>query len=129
MAVATRAPGWLRIVGGLAVVWNLFGVVSYLTHVGLIPGPEPVPSTMPPLVTAAYATGVFAAVAGSLGLLLGRRWAVPLLWLSLAGLIIDWGWIFANASDASVPLGASVLAVSALLALLATYAARRGWLR
>lgn len=121
-------PIWLRIVGGVAVAWNAIGVFSYLNHVGIVSTPEPTPEGMPPLVTAAFAVGVFAAVAGSAGLALGRRWAVPLLWVSLAGLVIDWGWVFANAPQGWIGLGLTVLAISAVLAFLGTQAARRGWL-
>jgi hypothetical protein len=127
--VARSAPVWLRVIGGIAILWNGIGVLSYLHHVGLVPGPQPVPEGMPPLVTAAYAIGVFGAIGGSLGLLLARRWAIPLLWLSLIGLLIDWGWIFANAPGGSVALGVTVLAVALALALVASLAARRGWLR
>jgi hypothetical protein len=123
------APAWLRIIGGLAAAWTAIGVYSYLHHVGLAPGDMPRAVGMPPLVTAAYAIGVFGGVAGSLGLALARRWAVPLLWLSLAGLVIDWGWVFTVDKGGSVMLGATVLAVATGLAVLASIAARRNWLR
>lgn len=123
-------PLWLRLVGALGIAWNLLGVWSYLVHVGLAPSPPDMPqSAMPPLVTAAYAIGVFGAVIGCLGLLLGRRWAAPVLVVALIGLVIDWGWVFAYSDQASVPLGATVLVVAAALAAISTNAARRGWLR
>lgn len=122
-------PLWLRLVGALGVAWNLLGVWSYLVHVGLAPSPPDVPRIdMPALITAAYAIGVFGAVIGCLGLLLARRWAAPVLIASLFGLIMDWSWAFTNSSEASVPLGATVLLLSATLAALAGHAARKGWL-
>jgi hypothetical protein len=122
------APPWLRVVGALAVAWNAVGVFSYLHHVGLVTGPQPVASGMPPGVTAAYAVGVFGAVAGSVALLLTSRWARPLLVISLAGLIVDWSWILTSSNGGSVPLGLTVLAVAASLVALTVLASRRRWL-
>lgn len=122
-------PRWLRVVGAIAIAWNAIGVLSYLHHVGLVTGPQPVPVGMPSWVTAAYAIGVFGAVAGSLGLLLARRWALPTLVISLAGLAIDWGWILTSDDGGSVPLGVTVLAVAMALVALVMLASRRQWLR
>lgn len=122
------APRWLRVVGALALAWNAIGVLSYLHHVGLVTGSQPTPAGMPPWVTAAYAIGVFGAAAGSLGLMLAARWALPTLVISLAGLIVDWTWILRNDDGGSAPLGITVLAVAAGLLALAIFASRRRWL-
>jgi hypothetical protein len=130
MSIAAQTPLWLRIVGVLALAWNALGVWSYLGHVGLVPsmapGPEP---AMPAAVTAAYAIGVFAAIAGAIGLVAARRWAQPLFVASLLGLMIDWGWVFANAPGAAKGIGVAVLAGAVLLVLLSRFAAQKGWLR
>jgi hypothetical protein len=127
--MSDTTPRWLRVVGAIAVAWNAIGVLSYLHHVGLVTGPQPVPVGMPPWVTAAYAIGVFGAVTGSLGLLLARRWALPTLVISLAGLVIDWAWILTYDDGGSVPLGLTVLAVAMGLVAIASLASRRQWLR
>lgn len=123
------APVWLRAVGVVGIAWNAIGVVSYLGHVGLMQPMGPPPDTqMPAIVTATYALGVFGAVLGCLGLILLKRWANPVMWISFIGLVIDWGWAFSATSRASVSLGVTVLTVALALALLARFAARRGWL-
>ena len=36
--IGSRPPGWLRVVAGLALLWNLFGVYQYLMTVGVVAG-------------------------------------------------------------------------------------------
>ncbi len=129
---AERVPMWFWIVSALALLWNLIGVYSYLAEVGVfgeaarVPGPW---QTMPAWVTAAYATGVFGAVIGVVGLLLRQRWARLVLLISLVALIVDWGWVFFASGAGIQPLGVAVLVISALLVWFAGHAAKRGWLR
>ncbi len=85
-------------------------------------------------VTGLFAIGVFAGALGALGLVLRRRWARPLLLLSLVAVILQFGgWLLMT--DAIAVIGPSVfvmpaiiVAVAILLAWLATIASRRGWL-
>ncbi len=126
---ATKAPGWLRIVGVVALLWNLIGVCFYLGQVGVLGPPfvqEGAPTSMPVWVTAGYAIGVFGGAIGSLGIALLKAWARPVLWLSLVGLIVDWGWVFASFGSATLPLGLTVLVIAALLVWLAQKAVARG---
>ena len=112
----------VRIVGVLGILWNAGGVWAYLSHVGAVggaPGPE-----MPVLVTAAFATACFAGLAGSVGLALLKRWAVPLLWLSFVGAVVNWGWVFLYGREGEVPLGLSVIGIALALALIASRAPR-----
>jgi hypothetical protein len=142
MATAAPAapPAWFRIVALIAVAWNAFGVVMYLSSVGLFGDPlaglteaeRAIASSIPAWITAAFAVGTFAGLAGSLGLLLGRRWAWPLLLVSLVALLILEGWIvFVSGAvelhGIAVPVAVTVGAL--LLAWLAHHARRRGWLR
>ena len=142
MASTTRAapPAWFRIVASIAILWNAFGVFMYLSSVGLFGDPlaglsdaeRAIASSIPSWIVAAFAIGTFAGLAGSVGLLLGRRWAWPMLLLSLAALLILEGWIVflsgaAELHGIAVPV--AVTAGALLLAWLAYHARRRGWLR
>ncbi|CAN5377937.1 hypothetical protein BH10PSE13_BH10PSE13_13400 [soil metagenome] len=51
-------------------------------------------AAMPGWAWAAYAVAIFAGFAGSVALILRSRWAVPLYWLSLAGIVIQFGRTF-----------------------------------
>lgn len=114
---------WVRIVGAVAALWNAVGVYSYLAHVGVVGGPATA-AAMSPVITAAFAIGVFAGVLGGLALLLRSPWARSLLWLSWAGTVIDWVWVFGWSDAASVPLGVTVLVLATLFALVAEWHAR-----
>ena len=142
MATIARsaAPAWLRGVGWLAVVWNAFGVFMYLSAVGLFGDPlaglgeadRAAAEAIPAWIMGAFAIGTFFGLIGSVGLALLRRWAWPVLLVSMLGLLVLEGWILfasgqAEAHGYAIPVTVSVLAV--LLAWLAHHARSRGWLR
>jgi hypothetical protein len=138
--MGSKAPGWLRIVGLLALLWNLIGVYFYLVHVDAIAGPaasasdEALTNLMPAWATACFAIGVFGGTIGSLGLLLLKRWARPFLLLSLLALLLEQGWYLlasgvpAAFGPSAVALPVTILVVAALLAWLADKGVKRGWL-
>jgi hypothetical protein len=132
-------PAWFRVVALLAVVWNAIGVFMYLSSVGLFGDPmtglseaeRAAASSIPAWITGAFAIGTFAGLIGSLGLLLRKSWAQPVLVVSLIGLLVLEGWIvfFSGALEAfglTFPILVSAGAV--LLAWLASHARGRGWL-
>ncbi len=134
------SPAWFRILAWLAVLWNLFGVAMYLSSVGVLgdqtagmsDAERAAAESIPPLVTGAFAIGTFAGLLGSIGLVMRRRWAVPVLLVSMIALLILEGWIvfLSNAVDVfglAVPITVSLIAI--LLAWAAFQARRRGWLR
>jgi len=137
-----RPPTWFWIVALLGLVWELFGVVMYLMHVGVLPNnaemseaERSLMESSPVWVTGLFAIGVFAGALGTLGLVLRKRWAKPLLVLSLIAVILQFGgWLLAT--DAITIIGpsvfimpATIVAVAILLAWLATVGVRRGGLR
>jgi hypothetical protein len=137
----TAPPGWFRIAALLAVLWNAFGVFQYLSSVGLFgdplasldPAQRAAAESIPAAVIAAFAVGTLAGLAGSLGLLLGQRWAFPVLVVSLLALVALEGWIVfgSGALEAfgGIALPVLITVVALLLAWLASHARSRGWLR
>jgi hypothetical protein len=129
------APGWLRIVAVLGLLWNLFGVYQYLTVVGVVAGADAdAVAAMPSWVTAAFAVAVFGGALGCLGLLMLKRWAKSLLLLSVLGVVAMDVWMFVLSGLAGTIPGAelavtvTVLLVAILLVWLAYNADRKGWL-
>ena len=113
---------FVRAAGAAGALFNAAGVQSYLAYVGLLGPSVPLPdgeSPLPLVVHTAFAIAVFGGVIGSVGLLLLKSWARPVLWLGFVGAVVDWGWVLANSRTASVPLGVTVILVSLLLAVLA----------
>ncbi len=139
-SASTATPLWFRIAAFVALVWNAFGLVMFLSAVGAFGDPmaglsEPeraIAAKIPGWLMAAFGTGTFTALAGSLGLLLGRRWAWPLLLISLVALLVLEGYIlfFSGAAAVSgVAIPITVVVGALLLAWLARLAGQRGWLR
>ncbi len=141
MATASPAlrPGWFRIAALIAIIWNAFGVVMYLSSVGILGDPmaglneadRAAAASIPPWVMGAFAIGTFAGLIGSLGLLLRKAWSQPVLIVSLTALLVLEGWIvFLSGALESFGLAVPVMvsAGAILLAWLATHARGRGWL-
>lgn len=139
----TKRPMWFRVVSVLAVLWNLFGLWSFYIHVTATPEvvatwPEVqqrIAEVTPGWIFVPFAIATLGGTLGSLGLLLGRRWATPVLLLSLLAIIVQFGayylltptWALTGMSGAALPL--CIAMVGLLLWLLAGKAAARGWLR
>ena len=135
----TPAPAWFRIAALLALIWNAFGVAMYLSSVGIFGDPNAglsaaeraAAASIPPAVTAAFAIGTFAGLIGSFGLVFRKQWARLVLIVSLVALLVLEGWIlFLSGALAlfglAVPIAVTLGAL--LIAWLANYASKRGWL-
>lgn len=133
--IGTRAPAWLRLVAGLGLLWNLYGVYNYLMTVGVVGGAnEAAAGAMPAWVTGAFAIAVFGGVLGCVGLLLLMRWAKLLLLISLLAVLAMDIWMFALSGLAGTMGGPemgvtiAVIVVAVLLVWLAYSADKKGWL-
>jgi hypothetical protein len=139
--IGAPPPGWFRLVAMLAVLWNLVGVWTYLSKVGMAPqmmemSPDEVAlaASMPTWATAAFAVAVFGGLLGSLGLLLGKAWARLLLVLSLLGMLGQFGWwlLMSGAMERMGPSSAGMPAVVVLIGILLLWLAntgvKKGWL-
>ena len=139
----TKRPTWFVVVAVLAVLWNLFGLWSFYYHFTATPEvvatwPEVqqrIAEVTPSWIFVPFAIATIGGTLGSLGLLLGRRWATPVLLLLLLAIIVQFGayylltptWALTGMTGAALPLCIAV--VGLLLWLLAGKAAARGWLR
>lgn len=139
---AAQRPSSFRVVAIVALLWNLFGLFSFYTNVTATPAviaswPEAqqqVAAATPRWVFVAFAIATIAGVLGSLGLLLGKRWAVPVLLLSLLAILVQFGsiyaltptWVLTGIGGAILPL--CIGAFGLFLWWYARKAAARGWL-
>jgi hypothetical protein len=137
-----RAPRWFRIASVLALLWNLSGLFAFVSDATM--GPEDVAklsaaqqamyAARPMWAVAATGIATIGGTLGSLALILSRRWALPVLWASLLGLVVQ------DAAMLSLPGGiraigaiavalqSFVLLVAIALVLLARRGIVRGWL-
>ena len=137
-----KIPTWFRVVAVAGLLWELFGVAMYLMHVGILPNDtsqmseaeQSLMASSPTFVTALFAIGVFAGAIGALGLVMRRRWARPVLIVSLVAVVLQFGsWLLLT--DAIAVVGPTVFVMPLIIVLvalalvwLAGMAAQRGWL-
>lgn len=134
------SPKWFTPVAILALLWNLLGASAYLMDVTMSPeavaklgdAERAMYASRPVWFVAAYASAVWFGVAGSLGLLLRKRWAQPLFVLSLLGLIAQDIALFSRpevrADTTVVLLQALVFVIALSLLMLARKAERETWI-
>jgi hypothetical protein len=138
----TSVPSWFKPVVIVALLWNLLGCVAYLSDVMITPeavaqmSPEQqaLYNSRPAWAVSATAIAVWGGALGCVGLFLRKRWALPLLVASAAGVVVQDLAIFVL-SNAAAMAGAAVyvlqglvLVIAVALAQLARRAAAHGWL-
>lgn len=139
-----RTPLHLWIVGGLSALWNAFGCFNYLMTQTRNPDflaaftaeQRSYFENFPPAMEAAWAFGVWGALAGSLLLLVRSRHAVAGFGVSLAGLAVSTFYQYVLASPPPTPEGSPmaympilIWAIAIFLLVYALRMRRRGVLR
>jgi hypothetical protein len=138
----TQAPKWYLPTVIVALLWNVLGCAAYLSDVMLTPediakmneAQQALYSARTAWAVSATATAVWGGALGSLGLILRKRWATPVLVVSLLGVMIQDIGLFvlapatATAGGAVYALQGLVLVVAVALVLLARRAQAQQWL-
>jgi hypothetical protein len=117
-----RAPRHLWIVGVLSLLWNAFGATDYLlTQTNneaylsqFTPEQLAYFTDFPAWATAAWALGVWGALAGSILLLMRRRLAMQAFGVSLAGMAISFAYQY-GASDVMAVMGGSIVVFTVVI--------------
>src|SRR3546814_771485 len=94
---AMKVPASVWIVGALALLWNLVGVAAFVMQVampaealGAMPAEQrAIYEATPAWLYVFYGLATFGGVAGSIGLLLRRRWAVSVYLVALVALVLQ----------------------------------------
>lgn len=137
------APRSFLIISGLALVWNVLGIASYVMQVtlsedALMAMPEAqraLYENVPAWATSAYAIAVNAGAIGSLLLLLRQALAVPVFVISLVAIIVQMyhGFFLANGLEilgpSAVVMPVLVTAVGIALIWYSRGAKEKGWIR
>jgi len=142
MNVAAPRPSGFWIISVLALLWNLVGVAMFFLQFNMSPETlAAIPAeqralyeSTPAWVNGAFAVAVFGGALGSAMLLLKKRLALPLLVLSLLGLLAQAGYTYLMTPAFRVhgASGAIFAVVLVLIALFLVWFARRslarGWI-
>ena len=141
--VSTKPPAWFWIVSVLALLWNLLGAIMYLGQAFItddvkaaLPADQlELMENIPAWATAAFAIAVWAGVLGCLALLLRKKWARPVLLLSLLGILVQMGYSFfmTNAAEVYGPAQGVVMPLLLIgigigLVLFAKSSQNKGWI-
>lgn len=137
-----NTPPWFKVVAILALLWNLLGCFAFASDLRLSPedlaklpeAQQMLYAARPVWALAATAIAVFAGALGAIGLLLRKKWALPLFVLSLCGILVQDFGLFVLIDGANlggrvaVVMQGIVLAIGIGLILLSRKAIARGWL-
>lgn len=139
----TTTPRWYWIVAGLALVWMLFGVLAFvmdpLTDEAALEQMSEAQRELfearPTWLFVVYGIAVFAGLAGAIGLLMRRAWAVGAFTVSLVFVVIQFVYVL-FVLDAIGRLGIAqaaafpvvILAIGAGLLWFSITARRRQWI-
>jgi hypothetical protein len=137
-----NTPTWFKVVAVLALLWNLLGCFAFFSDLRLTPddlarlpeAQQALYAARPGWALAATAIAVFGGALGSIGLLLRKKWALPVFVLSLLGIVVQDLGLFLLADGArlagavAVMMQAVVLAVGIGLVMLSRKGISRGWL-
>lgn len=139
---AIKAPTWFLVVAGIALLWNLMGVMAYIGQVTMTPEAmaalpaeqQALYASTPAWATAAFALAVFGGALGCMALLLRKTWAAPLLIISLAAIVVQMFYAFfiSNSFEVFGPGGMimpiMVILIAVYLVVLARQAKEKSWL-
>ena len=141
MTTSVKPPVWFWVASVFALLWNLFGVYSYLYNAfnqveileTLNQAQREVFEAIPAWATACFAIAVFSGTIASIGLLLRKKWAKPVFIVSLLTAVAQFvNWLFIqNAAEVfpdSYTMPVLVTVVGILLILFAKKGIEKGWL-
>ena len=142
-ALAVKRPTWFWIVAALALLWNLFGVAMAWMQYSMTPDqlaqlPEAqraLHEAMPGWLWAVDGVAVVAGTLGSLLLLMGKRLALPVFWVSLVAVVVLFGYcLFPGrmlevlGAAQALPMPILITVIALLLVWFARKSIARGWI-
>ncbi|MEK6781696.1 MAG: hypothetical protein AABY93_08315 [Bacteroidota bacterium] len=143
MTETSKPVTWFWVVSGVALVWNLMGVMAYLAQVTMSPEalqvlPEnerTLRESLPAWYTGAFAIAVWGGALGSVLLLLRRKLATPILILSFVGIIVQMyhSLFMSNSIEVYGPGGTvmpiMVVVIGAILIWFSRKSMANGWIK
>lgn len=137
-----KPPRWFWIVSVLALLWNLMGVGAYLQQAFmsiedlemLTQEQRLLYESQPAWVTGAFAIAVWGGALGCIALLLRKKWAHPVLLISLVGIVAQMSYVFfmSNSFEVYGPGSAimpiMIIIIGVALVFFARSATHKHWL-
>lgn len=141
-AAGIRPPKWYWVVSIIALLWMLVGVMSWVMDLmmdeaalaQMSEAQQQVYRSRPSWIFIVYAIAIFSGLLGAIGLLLRKQWAVTAFWVSLAAIVVQFGYtilvmdvVRLLGPAAALIFPAIIFAIGAALLWFAMHARRSGW--
>lgn len=141
--VKNKPTVWFWVLGVLALLWNLMGVVFYLLEAyqneeamaAYTVAQKEFLFSQPAWLTGAWAFAVFGGTLACLALLIRKKWATPLFMISLLAVIARTGYFFflTNATELfdmvnGTILPIAIIIIAGLLLIFSKIATERRWI-
>ncbi|WP_420321904.1 hypothetical protein [Flagellimonas sp.] len=142
MTDSNKPPVWFWVASVAALLWNIMGVMAYLGQAytsveqleQMTQAQRELFEAQPAWVTAAFAIAVFGGTLGCIALLLRKKWAKPVFFISLLGILgqFIYGLFLSNTIEVygnqAIFMPILVIVIGVLLILLAKKGIQKGWL-
>lgn len=143
MSTETQVPTSFKVIAILAILWNLFGVFSFVGHAfmpeqafaGMTSDQKDYMDTFPAWGYIVFGTAVTTGILGSIGLFMRKKWAGLLFLISFVAILINQFYpilftnymeVFGGASTLTLPV--ILTAVSIALWYYAKQCDAKGWM-
>ncbi|MFS4491919.1 hypothetical protein [Maribacter sp. 2308TA10-17] len=141
--IKTKPPVWFWVASVLALLWNLMGVIAYLMDAYMkdeimasySEAQKAIFENQPAWVTGVYAIAVFAGTLGCIALLLRKKWAMPIFWLSIIAVVSRTIYYFfiTNATEVfdiiqGTIMPILIIIIAGILVILTKIATQRNWI-
>lgn len=133
-----KPPVWFWVVSVLALLWNLMGVIAYLTMafatdemIANMPAEQQQGFLIeyPAWVTAAFAIAVFSGFLACIALLIRKKWAYSLFIISALAAIAQHIYLFMEVDIPSYVMPVLVIVVCVLLIFFSKHAIVKQWIK
>jgi hypothetical protein len=138
----TQLPSWFKVLAGVAIVWNLIGIMMFVAQMLMTPemlaalpeAEQALYTAIPMWVTIAFACAVFGGTAGSILLLLRKALAFPIFVISAIGVAVQTfhSFFIIDAYEVYGPEGLIIPTVVLVIALVLVFVANKskgnGWI-
>ncbi|MES2442456.1 MAG: hypothetical protein V4574_06465 [Pseudomonadota bacterium] len=141
--IRQKPPTWFWIVAVVLTLWGLMGCFALYLHITVGPRMDPKATewdiayynALPFWFLGVYFVSIFGGLFGSIALLMRSKQAHPLFVASLAGVIVQFGYVFLatgliahKGAMATMPFPLFIAAVAVFQIWFSVYAKRRGWI-
>lgn len=142
-AALIKPPKWYWVVSIIALLWMLVGVAAWTADLltdeaalaNMSEAQRQLYAARPQWLFAVYAVAIFSGLVGAIGLLLRKRWAIVALAVSLAAIVVQFGYTFLAldairllGAAAALPFPVVIFAIGAFLLWFARRGRGLGWI-